>query len=63
MWTSLLPTTITLWEAHTQLADNEFNPRGFNPPQLQQHLTIGLFLYTDKIHARDDLNSAHAAQK
>lgn len=53
----LLPKKISLWETHTQ-ANNEFNPRGFDPPQLQQQLTIGPFLHAGEIHNGVDLNSA-----
>jgi len=38
----------------------DFNPRGIHPPQLQQQLTIGLFLHAGEIHNGVDLNLAYS---
>lgn len=56
MWTSAPYDTISV--GSTYPANNDFNPRGFDPPQLQQQLTIGLFLHAGEIHNGVDLNLA-----
>lgn len=55
MWTSAPYDNISV--GSTCPANNDINPRGFDPPQLQQELTNGLFLHAGEIHNGVDLNS------